>query len=37
VGNFGGVETQDVLWHNQPQSAELRLPPLGVLYLVPAA
>jgi 1,4-alpha-glucan branching enzyme len=35
VGNLGGVETQDVHWHNQPQSAELTLPPLGVLYLVP--
>jgi 1,4-alpha-glucan branching enzyme len=36
VGNLGGVETQDVHWHNQPQSAEFTLPPLGVLYLVPA-
>ena len=35
AGNYGGVETQDVQWHNQPQSAELTLPPLGVLYLVP--
>jgi 1,4-alpha-glucan branching enzyme len=29
------VETQDVHWHNQPQSAELTLPPLAVLYLRP--
>jgi 1,4-alpha-glucan branching enzyme len=36
VGNAGGVETQDIPWHNQPQSAELRLPPLGAVYLVPA-
>ena len=35
VGNLGGVETEAVPWHNQPQSAELTLPPLGVLYLVP--
>jgi 1,4-alpha-glucan branching enzyme len=35
VGNSGGVQTEDVPWHNQPQSAELTLPPLGVLYLVP--
>ena len=37
VGNLGGVETQDVHWHNQPQSAEFTLPPLGALYLVPAS
>jgi 1,4-alpha-glucan branching enzyme len=37
VGNLGGVETQDIPWHNQSQSAELRIPPLGVLYLVPGA
>jgi len=35
LGNYGGVETQDVPWHNQPQSAEVTLPPLGVLYLLP--
>ena len=35
VGNFGGVETEPVPWHNQPQSAQMRIPPLGVLYLVP--
>jgi 1,4-alpha-glucan branching enzyme len=35
VGNFGGVTTEEVPWHNQPQSAELRLPPLGVVYLTP--
>jgi 1,4-alpha-glucan branching enzyme len=36
VGNAGGVQTQDLMWHNQPQSAEMTLPPLGVLYLKPA-
>jgi 1,4-alpha-glucan branching enzyme len=36
VGNGGGIRTEEVPWHNQPQSAELSLPPLGVLYLVPA-
>ncbi len=35
VGNLGGVETQERPWHDQPQSAELTLPPLGVLWLVP--
>jgi 1,4-alpha-glucan branching enzyme len=35
VGNMGGVATEDVPWHNQAQSAEITLPPLGVVYLVP--
>ncbi|HEX8123003.1 MAG TPA: 1,4-alpha-glucan branching protein GlgB, partial [Solirubrobacteraceae bacterium] len=35
VGNLGGVETEDIPWHNQPQSAAVTLPPLGVLYLIP--
>jgi 1,4-alpha-glucan branching enzyme len=35
VGNFGGIETEPVAWHQQPQSATLTLPPLGVLWLVP--
>ena len=29
------VATEEIPWQNQPQSAELTLPPLGVLYLVP--
>ena len=35
VGNHGGVRTEPVPWHNQPQSAEVTLPPLAVVYLVP--
>jgi 1,4-alpha-glucan branching enzyme len=35
VGNFGGVDAEPVPWHGQPQSAELRLPPLGVVWMVP--
>jgi 1,4-alpha-glucan branching enzyme len=35
VGSFGGVQTEAVPWHSQPQSAELTLPPLGVVLFVP--
>jgi 1,4-alpha-glucan branching enzyme len=35
VGNLGGVEATAVAWHDQPYSAEVTLPPLGVLWLVP--
>jgi 1,4-alpha-glucan branching enzyme len=35
VGNLGGAEAETVGWHEQPFSAELTLPPLGVLWLVP--
>jgi 1,4-alpha-glucan branching enzyme len=35
VGNFGGVDAEDVPWHGQPHSAEVTLPPLGVVWLVP--
>jgi 1,4-alpha-glucan branching enzyme len=35
VGNLGGVEAAPTPWHGQPCSAELTLPPLGVLWLVP--
>jgi 1,4-alpha-glucan branching enzyme len=37
VGNLGGVEAEEVGWHDQPYSAELTLPPLGVQWLVPAS
>ncbi|NCT90676.1 1,4-alpha-glucan branching protein GlgB [Cellulomonas sp. APG4] len=35
VGNLGRVEARDVPHHAQPFSVDLRVPPLGVLYLVP--
>ena len=35
VGNLGGVEAEASPWQGQPYSAELTLPPLGVLWLVP--
>jgi 1,4-alpha-glucan branching enzyme len=35
VGNLGGVEAEEYGWHDQPYSAEVTLPPLGVLWLVP--
>jgi 1,4-alpha-glucan branching enzyme len=37
VGNLGGVEAAPVPWHDQPFSAEVTLPPIGVLWLVPDA
>jgi 1,4-alpha-glucan branching enzyme len=36
AGNLGGVEAEAKPWHEQPYSAEVTLPPLGVLWLVPA-
>jgi 1,4-alpha-glucan branching enzyme len=35
VGNWGGVEAEPCPWQGQPWSAELTLPPLGVLWFVP--
>jgi 1,4-alpha-glucan branching enzyme len=35
VGNLGAVEAEAVAWHDQPYSAELTLPPLGVIWLSP--
>jgi 1,4-alpha-glucan branching enzyme len=35
MGNLGGVEAEPIPWHEQPNSAELTLPPLAVLWLVP--
>jgi 1,4-alpha-glucan branching enzyme len=35
VGNYGGVEAESSPWQGQPFSAELTLPPLGVVWLAP--
>jgi 1,4-alpha-glucan branching enzyme len=35
VGNGLGVEAEDAPWNEQPWSADITLPPLGVLWLVP--
>ena len=35
VGSGGGVEAEEIPWHGQGWSAELTLPPLGVVWLVP--
>ncbi len=37
VGNAGELPAEQRPWHDQPFSAELTLPPLGVLWLVPVA
>ncbi|HEX7310955.1 MAG TPA: 1,4-alpha-glucan branching protein GlgB [Gaiellaceae bacterium] len=34
-GNLGEVNTEALPWHDQPFSAELTLPPLSVVWLVP--
>ena len=35
VGNLGGVQPEPIPWHDQPFSAEVTLPPLGAVWLVP--
>ncbi|MBV9446870.1 MAG: 1,4-alpha-glucan branching protein GlgB [Streptosporangiaceae bacterium] len=35
VGNMGAVEAIDEPWHGRPASADIILPPLGVVWLVP--
>ncbi len=35
TGNLGGIEAEPVGWHEQPFSAQVTLPPLGVIWLVP--
>ncbi len=37
VGNLGGVEPEPIPWHGQSVSAEVTLPPLAALWLVPEA
>ena len=36
VGNLGAVDAQHRGWHDQPYSADLTMPPLGVVWLQPA-
>jgi len=36
VGNLGAVKADATPWHDQPFSAEVTLPPLGVVWLTPA-
>jgi 1,4-alpha-glucan branching enzyme len=35
VGNLGGVQPEPMPWHDQAFSAELTLPPLAAIWLVP--
>src|SRR4051794_3514726 len=35
AGNYGSVEAEPIPWHGQPFSAEVTLPPLAALWLVP--
>jgi 1,4-alpha-glucan branching enzyme len=35
TGNMGSVEAEPIPWHGQPFSAEITLPPLAALWLVP--
>jgi 1,4-alpha-glucan branching enzyme len=35
VGNLGGVEPEPIPWNGQPVSAEITLPPLAAVWLVP--
>jgi 1,4-alpha-glucan branching enzyme len=37
MGNLGGIEAEPVPWHGQPVSAEVTLPPLAAIWLVPGA
>ena len=34
-GNLGEVKAEALPWHDQPFSAELTLPPIGVVWLAP--
>src|SRR3954451_23041577 len=37
TGNMGAVQSEAQPWHDQPFSAGVTLPPLGVVWLVPSA
>jgi 1,4-alpha-glucan branching enzyme len=36
LGSLGAIEAEPIPWHNQPFSAELTIPPLATVWLVPA-
>jgi 1,4-alpha-glucan branching enzyme len=36
IGNLGGVDAEDVRYHDRPASLRLTLPPLAALYFTPA-
>lgn len=33
VGNHGGLDSESIFWHEQPQSLNLTVPPLGIVIL----
>jgi 1,4-alpha-glucan branching enzyme len=35
VGNMGAVQAEEQPWHDQPYSARVTVPPLGVVWLRP--
>jgi 1,4-alpha-glucan branching enzyme len=35
ICNLGGVEPEPIPWHDQPVSAEVTLPPLAAIWLIP--
>jgi 1,4-alpha-glucan branching enzyme len=35
VGNLGAVTAEELSWHGRPASAQLRVPPLAAVWLVP--
>ena len=37
VGNFPGVQAEEKEWHGRPWSAQIKLPPLGIIVLKPEA
>jgi 1,4-alpha-glucan branching enzyme len=37
AGNLGSVTAEETAWHGQQWSAEIQLPPLGVIWLAPGA
>ena len=37
VGNGLGIQSEETPWNELPQSAEITLPPLGVVWLAPGA